>query len=56
MEAAVCCGNALTNEVTGMKQAAFLQVIVDGTACFLFEQTHHVEFTDEEFLSQNINR
>ena len=38
-----------------MEQAAFLQVIMNGTACFLFEQAHHMEFTDEKFLSKNID-
>ena len=30
-----------------MEQATFLQIIVNGAARFLFEQTHHVKFTDE---------
>ena len=45
----------LTDEITGMKQTAFLQIIMNGTACFLFEQAHHVEFTDKEFLCQKID-
>ena len=55
LEAAVGSRDALTDEVAGMKQTAFLQIVMDGTSRFLFEQAHHVEFADEKFICQQIN-
>ena len=48
-------GSPLSDQISGVEQAAFLQISMDGLACFLPEQAHHVKFADEKLLRQFVD-